>query len=86
MLTSRITATSNAIFTVENMFVWNVATAVRRHDCGNHSIGTVSLPMAGALIVIAGGMVIAMFRLAAGRQAAARRFRRQGGRCRWRDD
>ncbi|MFZ0123681.1 MAG: ABC transporter transmembrane domain-containing protein, partial [Xanthobacteraceae bacterium] len=24
MLTSRITATSNAIFTIENMFVWNV--------------------------------------------------------------
>ena len=24
MLTSRITATSNAVFTVENMFVWNV--------------------------------------------------------------
>src|SRR5215472_555702 len=24
MLTSRITATSNAIFTVENMFIWNV--------------------------------------------------------------
>src|SRR3978361_2150556 len=26
MLTSRITATSNAVFTVENMFVWNVMT------------------------------------------------------------
>ena len=24
MLTSRVTATSNAVFTVENMFVWNV--------------------------------------------------------------
>ena len=25
MLTSRVTATSNAVFTIENMFVWNVA-------------------------------------------------------------
>ena len=24
MLTSRVTATSNAVFTLENMFIWNV--------------------------------------------------------------
>src|SRR5581483_1875465 len=65
MLTSRITATSNAIFTVENMFVWNVLPPVIATISAICLIGTVSLPMATGLIVIAGGMVIAMFRLAA---------------------
>ncbi len=65
MLTSRITATSNAIFTVENMFVWNVLPPCAATIAAIALIGTVSLPMAGALIVVAGGMVIAMFRLAA---------------------
>jgi ATP-binding cassette subfamily B protein len=65
MLTSRITATSNAIFTVENMFVWNVLPPCFATISAIALIGTVSLPMAGGLIVIAGTMVIAMFRLAA---------------------
>src|SRR6266852_36207 len=65
MLTSRITATSNAVFTVENMFVWNVLPPCAATIAAIALIGTVSLPMAAALIVIAGSMVIAMFRLAA---------------------
>jgi ATP-binding cassette, subfamily B, bacterial len=65
MLTSRITATSNAIFTVENMFVWNVLPPCIATIAAIALIGTVSLPMAAGLIVIAGTMVIAMFHLAA---------------------
>jgi len=65
MLTSRITATSNAIFTVENMFVWNVLPPCFATVAAISLIGTVSLPMAGVLIVIAGTMVVAMFQLAA---------------------
>jgi ATP-binding cassette subfamily B protein len=65
MLTSRITATSNAVFTVENMFVWNVLPPCIATIAAISLIGTVSLPMAAGLIVIAGGMVIAMFHLAA---------------------
>jgi ATP-binding cassette, subfamily B, bacterial len=65
MLTSRITATSNAVFTVENMFVWNVLPPCMATIAAIVLIGTVSLPMAAGLVVIAGGMVIAMFRLAA---------------------
>src|SRR4051794_15457949 len=65
MLTSRITATSNAVFTVENMFVWNVLPPCMATIAAIVLIGTVSLPMAAGLTVIAGGMVIAMFRLAA---------------------
>src|ERR1700735_1196825 len=65
MLTSRITATSNAVYTVENMFVWNVLPPCIATVAAITLIGTVSLPMAAGLIVIAGGMVIAMFHLAA---------------------
>src|SRR6266700_776040 len=65
MLTSRITATSNAVFTVENMFVWNVLPPCMATVAAIVLIGTVSLPMSAGLIVIAGGMVVAMFHLAA---------------------
>jgi ATP-binding cassette subfamily B protein len=65
MLTSRITATSNAVFTVENMFVWNVLPPCIATASAIALIGTVSLPMSGGLIVIAGTMVVAMFRMAA---------------------
>jgi ATP-binding cassette subfamily B protein len=65
MLTSRITATSNAVFTVENMFVWNVLPPCIATISAIVLIGTVSLPMAAGLIVVAGAMVVAMFHLAA---------------------
>ncbi len=65
MLTSRITATSNAVFTVENMFVWNVLPPCIATVAAIALISTVSLWMAAGLIVIAGAMVIAMFHLAA---------------------
>ena len=65
MLTSRITATSNAVFTVENMFVWNVLPPCMATVAAIALIGTVSPYMAGGLIVIAGIMVVAMFHLAA---------------------
>src|SRR5262249_18293790 len=52
MLTSRITATSNAVFTVENMFVWNVLPPCIATVVAILLIGTVSLPMAAGLIVI----------------------------------
>jgi ATP-binding cassette subfamily B protein len=65
MLTSRITATSNAVFTVENMFVWNVLPPCIATVSAIALIGTVSLPMAAGLVVVAGAMVIGMFHLAA---------------------
>jgi ATP-binding cassette subfamily B protein len=65
MLTSRITATSNAVFTVENMFVWNVLPPCIATVAAIALIGTVSVPMSAGLIVIAGAMVVAMFHLAA---------------------
>ncbi|THD75371.1 MAG: ABC transporter ATP-binding protein [Bradyrhizobium sp.] len=65
MLTSRITATSNAVFTVENMFVWNVLPPCIATISAIALIGTVSLSMSAGLIVVAGLMVIGMFHLAA---------------------
>src|SRR6202161_2447434 len=65
MLTSRITATSNAVFSVENMFIWNVLPPCIATVAAIALIGTVSLSMSAGLIVVAGGMVIAMFHLAA---------------------
>jgi ATP-binding cassette subfamily B protein len=65
MLTSRITATSNAVFTVENMFVWNVLPPCIATIAAIALIGTVSPVMAAGLTLVAGAMVIAMFHLAA---------------------
>src|SRR5664279_2573513 len=65
MLTSRITATSNAVFTVENMFVWNVLPPCIATVAAIALIGTVSPLMAGGMVLVAGAMVTAMFHLAA---------------------
>src|SRR5271170_2153856 len=65
MLTSRVTATSNAVFTVESMFIWNVLPPVVATVAAIGLIFTISLPMAGALALVAGIMVYLMFRFAA---------------------
>src|SRR4030081_3294503 len=65
IVTSRITAPSNAVFTAENILVWNVLPPCVATIAAIALIGTVSLPMAGGMIVVAGAMVVAMFRLAA---------------------
>jgi ATP-binding cassette subfamily B protein len=64
-LTSRVTATSNAVFTAENMFIWNVLPPVMATIAAIALVVTISLPMAGALAAVAGIMVCIMFRLAA---------------------
>jgi ATP-binding cassette, subfamily B, bacterial len=65
MLTSRITATSNAVFTVENMFVWNVLPPCAATAGAIVFVATVSWQMAAGLTVVAAVLVLAMFRLAA---------------------
>src|SRR5438067_375460 len=65
MLTSRITATSNAVFTVENMFVWNVLPPCVATAGAIMFLATVSWQMAAGLMLIAAVLVLAMFRLAA---------------------
>jgi ATP-binding cassette subfamily B protein len=65
MLTSRVTATSNAVFTAENMFMWNVLPPCVATVAAIALVSTISLPMAGALAVVAGIVVVVMFRFAA---------------------
>jgi ATP-binding cassette subfamily B protein len=65
MLSSRITATSNAMFTIDNMFVWNVLPPCAATLVAIGFVTTVSLPMAAVLTVVGGLVVIVMFRLAA---------------------
>jgi ATP-binding cassette, subfamily B, bacterial len=64
-LTSRVTATSNAAFTSENMFVWNVMPPCAATVAAIALVFTVSVPMAVGLSIIAGTMVVIMFRIAA---------------------
>jgi ATP-binding cassette, subfamily B, bacterial len=65
MLTSRVTATSNAMFTAENMFMWNVLPPCVATVAAIALVLTISAPMAATLMAIAGIMVLIMFRLAA---------------------
>src|ERR1700719_2038904 len=64
-LISRVTATSNAIFTAENMFVWNVLRPCVATVAAIALVCTISVPMALGLAGFAGVMVCLMFRLAA---------------------
>src|SRR5947199_876786 len=65
-LTSGCTATSTAVFTLQNMSVWNVLPPCMATLIAIAFVVTVSAPMAAALMALAGILVLAMFRLAAG--------------------
>jgi len=64
-LTSRITATSNAAFTVENMLVSNVLPPCVATLSAITLMFSVNLPMAGVLAATAGIVVVTMFHMAA---------------------
>ncbi len=64
VLTSRITATSNAVFTVENMFVWNVMPPVAATVVAIAYLAVVSIPMTLILIAVATVIVVALVRFA----------------------
>ncbi len=65
VLTSRVTATSNAAFAIENMFVWNVLPPCVATAGAIGFLATVNWMMAASLIVIASVVVVVMFRFAA---------------------
>src|SRR5262249_61085314 len=67
-LTSRITATSNAVFTLENMFVWNVFPPCAATVVAIIFVATVSVPMAATLTVLAGILGVTICRPAAARR------------------
>ena len=56
-LTSRITATSNAVYAVENMFVWNVLPPCVATLAAIALTMTISLAMAAGLAILAGFVV-----------------------------
>jgi ATP-binding cassette subfamily B protein len=64
-LSSRITATSNAVYTMESMFIWNVLPPCVATLVSIAWITTVSLPMAAVLIGFSAILVVTMFHLAA---------------------
>jgi ATP-binding cassette subfamily B protein len=65
VLTSRITATSNAVFTIENMFVWNVLPPCVATIGAIAYLTTVSVWMAALLAGVSGIVVFAIFHIAA---------------------
>ena len=65
MLTSRVSATSNAVFTVENMAMWNVLPPCAATLAAIAFVLTISSAMAAGLALVGGVMLVAMFRLAA---------------------
>ncbi len=65
MLTSRVTATSNAVFTIENMFVWNVAPPCLATIGAIAFLAVVNVWMAGLLAVVSCGMIVVIFHIAA---------------------
>jgi ATP-binding cassette, subfamily B, bacterial len=65
MLTSRVTATSNAVFTVENMSMWNVLPPCAATLAAIGFVQIISVPMAACLAVVGGATVATMFHLAA---------------------
>jgi ATP-binding cassette, subfamily B, bacterial len=65
MLTSRVTATSNAVFTLENMFVFNVAPPCLATVGAIGFLAMVNVWMAGILAVVSCGMIVVIFQIAA---------------------
>jgi ATP-binding cassette subfamily B protein len=65
MLTSRITATSNAVFTIENMFVWNVIPPCAATLGAIAFVAAISAPMAFTLATVGSVVMVGMFYLAA---------------------
>jgi ATP-binding cassette subfamily B protein len=63
-LTSRVTATSNAFFAVENSVVWNVLPPFLASFYAMALVATVSWKLSLVLCVIAGGIMVLMFRKA----------------------
>jgi ATP-binding cassette, subfamily B, bacterial len=64
VLTSRITATSNATFTIENMFMWNVLPPCLASAGAIIFLAFVNLAMAATLLAVAAVVVVVLFHYA----------------------
>ncbi len=77
VLTSRITATSDAVYTMESMFVSNVIPPLIATLGATAIVLTVNAPMAATLLIGAAIGIAAMFRLAAAGTSLHHQFARQ---------
>ena len=73
-LTSRITATSNAVFALENMFAWNVLPPMVGNVGAIVILAAVTPTVTAGLVVVAMGMIFVIFRLAAAAKPLHRVF------------
>jgi ATP-binding cassette, subfamily B, bacterial len=73
-LTSRITATSNAVFALENMFAWNVLPPMVGNVGAIVILAAVTPTVTAGLVVVATGMIFVIFRLAAAAKPLHRVF------------
>ncbi|HKF63167.1 MAG TPA: ABC transporter ATP-binding protein [Dongiaceae bacterium] len=73
-LASRITAAANAVFTMENMFAWNLVPPVMVIAGAILYLSRISLGMTAGLVAAAGLMVLVLFRLAAAGKPLHRHF------------
>jgi ATP-binding cassette subfamily B protein len=64
-LASRITATSNAVYAIETMFIWNVLPPCVATVGAIAFLATVSLQMTAAMTAVSAVMIVILFRLAA---------------------
>ncbi len=64
-LTGRVTATSNAVFTVQNMFIWNILPPCIATIGAVIYLSFVDPLMTGSLVVVAAVLLYGLFRLAA---------------------
>src|SRR5262249_39595840 len=70
---------SNAVYTIESMFIWNVLPPCVATLVAIGFVTTISPMMAAVLTVVGGIVVFAMFRLAAAGGAGARALPRNAG-------
>ncbi|MGO9389007.1 ABC transporter ATP-binding protein [Rhodoblastus sp.] len=73
-LTSRVTATSNAVFQIENMMMWNVLPPCVATLCTVFFLAMVNAQMAAVAVLVATFVVVTMFRLAAAGRPLHREF------------
>jgi len=64
-LTGRVTATSNAVFTVQNMFIWNILPPCIATTGAVIYLSFVDPVMTGCLVVVAAVLLYGLFKLAA---------------------
>jgi ATP-binding cassette, subfamily B, bacterial len=64
-LTGRVTATSNAVFTVQNMFIWNILPPCIATTGAVIYLSFVDPVMTGCLVVVAAILLCGLFKLAA---------------------